>query len=101
MNWFFDKKIDIICREGGMIDGIYVSQANTKTKTIDCDVQPIGNDKIYDDTGALIQVQYQIFCAPDKDIHTHSKVNYNNKEYTIAKIVDWDDYWIIYIKGVS
>ena len=75
-------------------------QKKEKRISIDCDVQPLGNEKIYDDTGTLIQAEYQIFCDPNKNIHTHSKVIYKEKEYKISKITDWDDYYILYLKAV-
>lgn len=101
MAWFYDKTVEIVNTEGGMIDGIFVNQKKEKRISIDCDVQPLGNEKIYDDTGALIQAEYQIFCDPNKNIHTHSKVIYKEKEYKISKITDWDDYYIVYIQGVA
>lgn len=80
--------------------GLY-NKGETETFSIPCDVQPTGHGKNFDDAGALIDAEYTIFCDPNDSINEHLTVTYKGDDYTILKIVDWDDYLIIYIKAVD
>lgn len=86
--------------EGEMLHGVYI-KGKEILKDIKCDVQPISNEQIYSDYGYVLDCSYKAFCDVDTDLKAGATVIYNNNDYSIEKIVDWDDYYILYLKAVQ
>ena len=101
MDWFYTKSA-VFTNTISALDattGLY-GVTTSQPVTVDCDVQPLNTTKDLDETGKLIDANYKIFCDKSSAITMDSSVAYNGQDYTIAKISDWDDYLIVYIKGV-
>lgn len=102
MSWFYTKQA-IFTNTISALDtttGLY-GVTTSQPVTVDCDVQPLNTTKDLDETGKLIDANYKIYCDKEDYITMDSRVTYNGEEYTISKIVDWDDYLIVYIKVVK
>lgn len=85
---------------GEMRHGVYY-KGETTQKDIVCNVQPSGRNRIVTDYGEYLDAEYTVYCAPDTDIKEGKEVLYKGTEYTIEKLVDWDSYYILYIKAVG
>ena len=79
--------------------GLY-SRAETETITVNCNVQPLDTKTDLDEHGKLIDAEYKIYCDSNSFITSDCMVTYNDKQYKIEKITDWDYYYIVYIKAV-
>ena len=102
MDWWYDYTIEIVTTSDSYDDdtGLYTEGEET-TISIPCDVQPKGNELVYDDTGKLIEYTYQVYCDPNAAITKNISVRYNNQFFTVEKITPWDDYCILYIRAVG
>lgn len=102
MSWFYDKRVTFQC-VGGNIgdDGLYSAKGRVETLTVDCDVQPVSHDDLIDDSGQYIDAQYKVYCDADKFIKRCSTLIYEDVEYSIKQLIDWDDYFIVLIKAVG
>lgn len=97
---FYNKQITLISETAGDMVGGRYKKGETTSKTIDCDVQPADRTKTYSEYGFVTEAAYTVFCDPDKDITEGKTVTYNEVDYTIEKLIDWDDYYILYLKAV-
>lgn len=101
MEWFYKDTIQaVISTPGKMEGGIYRNGEET-TKSISCDVQPSGLSRTNASYGVYLTSDYTVFCDPDSDLKKGMKVIYKSKRYEIIKLVDWDDYYILYIEAVG
>lgn len=101
IQWFFDKQATIT-KNTNSYDaetGLY-SRAETETITVNCNVQPLDTKTDIDEHGKLIDAEYKIYCDSNSFITSDCMVTYNDKQYKIEKITDWDYYYIVYIKAV-
>lgn len=101
--WWYDKSITFIKQVSNLNDSGFFGKSETENITVPCDVQPLNlsRDAVeYDDAGKVIEADLRVFCDPDSFINTNCKAVYNGVTYEIVKISDWDDYYIIFIKGV-
>lgn len=86
--------------EGEMLHGVYI-KGKEILKDIMCDVQPTNYKQFYSEYGYSIDSEYTVFCDVDTDLKAGEIVIYNNNDYSIDKLVDWDDYYILYLKAVQ
>ena len=101
MEWFYKDTIQaVISTPGKMEGGIYRNGEET-TKSISCDVQPSGLSRTNASYGVYLTSDYTVFCDLDSDLKKGMKVIYKSKRYEIIKLVDWDDYYILYIEAVG
>ena len=84
---------------GEMVNGVYKEGKPTQ-KQIKCNVQPSSRAKTYAEYGYSIDAQYSVYCYVDSDIKEGLTVLYKDNEYEIIKLVDWTDYYILYLKAV-
>lgn len=84
---------------GEMVKGVYKEGEPTQKK-IKCNVQPSSREMTYGEYGFYIEAEYKVFCYADMDIKEGSTVIYKGAEYKITKLVDWNDYYILYLKAV-
>lgn len=102
MSWyesefFYDKEIIInIPAVGSMVHGVYQKGTPT-TESIACDVQPTSADEFLAEFGYSANVQYKVYCDPNDNIKLINSAIYNDVEYNIEKVVNWDDYTVIYL----
>lgn len=95
-----DNKITLnIDTAGEMVNGVYKEGKSTQ-KQIECNVQPSSREKTYGEYGYYIDAEYRVFCYVDIDIKEGMTVIYKDAEYKINKLVDWTDYYILYLKAV-
>lgn len=97
---FNDKKIEILKRDKEpKVDEN--GKASYKWKSVgrySVDVQPITQEKCKRIFGSYPNVKYQVWLEVKIDGFdtTNYKVKYNNKEYEILSIIEWDDDWFCY-----
>ena len=84
---------------GEMVKGVYKEGESTQ-KRIECNVQPSDREKTYGEFGYYIDAEYRVYCYVDTDIKEGLTVTYKGNEYEIIKLVDWSDYYILYLKAV-
>ncbi len=95
-----DNEITLVSESAGeMVNGVY-QQGEKTQKQIECNVQPSSRSKSYGDYGYYIDAEYQVYCYVDTDIKEGMTAIYNGSEYSIVKLVDWNDYYILYLKAV-
>ena len=101
MNWFYNKTITFQKNINTFDDetGMY-SQSASETITVCCDVQPLDTQTDIDESGKLINANYKVYCDSNSFITSDCMVTYNDKQYKIEKITDWDYYYIVFIKAV-
>lgn len=98
---FYNAEIQLLIETPGeMFHGVYRKGETTK-KTIPCDAQPSGHNRILTDYGEYINANYTVFCDPDTDIKNGMEVLYKGTEYTIDKLQDWNTYYTFEIKAVG
>ena len=97
---FYNKQLTLFIPDDGSMNGGRYQKGEPKEKNIDCDVQPTDHSRTYAEHGVVIESQYTVFCNVDTDIKVGMTVKYKDDEYTIIKLVDWDDYYILYLKEV-
>lgn len=102
MDFFYNKEITLMEQTAGHKDknGIWVKGELSPIKTIFCDVQPASKEQIYKDYGYSIDCTKRVFCNADNTIKTGNIVQYQNTNYTIVKIIEWDDYYDMFLKEV-
>lgn len=102
MDWFYDKQITFgkSISEYDASTGLY-SDDTTGIITVACDVQPLNTKTDLDETGKLIDANYKVFCDSSDFITADCAVTYRDTDYSIVKVIDWDDYFIVYIKAVK
>lgn len=97
--WFYDYKADIYTYESivnpdwGFNEDKYV-----KKSTINCDIQPIGVEKIKASYGYILEANYRMYA--DELLNESDIVLWNNKTFKIEKIISWNDYNIYLLKDV-
>lgn len=95
-----DNEITLNIKTAGeMVKGVY-KEGEPKQKQIKCNVQPSSREKTYGEYGYYIDAQYSVYCYVDTDIKEGLTVTYKGNEYEIIKLVDWSDYYILYLKAV-
>ncbi len=95
---FYDKEIKILEDDGYLDDnGLWVKGELSTIKTIECDVQPISKKTAYIDYAFDKDVRYRIFCDVDTSLKLGTQIRYNNKDYYIVEIIDWDNFWILLV----
>ncbi len=95
---FYDKEIKILEDDGYLDDnGLWVKGELSTIKTIECDVQPISKKTAYIDYAFDKDVRYRIFCDADTSLKLGTQSRYNNKDYYIVEIIDWDNFWILLV----
>ena len=95
-----DNEITLKIKTAGeMVKGVYKEGEPTQ-KQIKCNVQPSSREKTYGEYGYYIDAQYSVYCYVDTDIKEGLTVTYKGNEYEIIKLVDWSDYYILYLKAV-
>lgn len=97
MDFFYNYMVDIYSYSDELVDENGVSiDGYTKKDTIECDIQPIGNEKIKRDYGYDIEANFKMYS--NKDLNESNIVLWNNKTYKIQKVIPWNDYSISLIK---
>jgi len=101
IDWFYDKNVTFKCDDGYIDnDGNYITN-QTGELTVACDVQPMDIEVVIKDKmGGFISAEYKVFCDANELIKDCNIAIYNDKEYEIIKITDWDDFYIVYLKAV-
>ena len=95
-----DNEITLNIKTAGeMVKGVYREGGSTQ-KRIECNVQPSDREKTYGEYGYYIDAQYTVYCYVDTDIKEGLTVTYKDNEYEIIKLVDWTDYYVLYLKAV-
>lgn len=99
-DYFYNKSIQIMKKTEGHKDsnGIWIKGGLEPVKTILCDVQPASREQIYKDYGYYIECSKRVFCDIDTDLTVGGIVKYLNESYTISKIIEWDDYYDMFLK---
>lgn len=102
-DFFYDKSIVLMTLSEGHKDsnGIWIKGELTPLKTILCDVQPASRELIFKDYGFNIDCTKRIFCDVDNDLKTGGVIKYKDINYTIVKLVEWDDYYDMFVKEVD
>jgi hypothetical protein len=100
-DWFYENEI-VLLKEtgGGLFHGTWKEGILTPYKTISCDVQPASKDSIFKDYGYYIECTKRVFCDPDTEIVNDVIVMYNNEKFQIVKVIEWDDYYDVFMKEV-
>ena len=99
-DFFYDKSITLMKTSIGHKDynGVWIKGQLEPFKSIFCDVQPASREQIYKDYGYYIDCTKRIFSDIDTDIKTGGVVKYQEKNFTITNIVEWNDYLDIFLK---
>ncbi len=101
-DWFYDKQITLLKEiEGHMYHGSWIDGTLSPFKTISCDVQPASREQIFKDYGYYIDCTKRVFCDVDTDIVDGDIVEYKGIQFKINKIIEWDDYFDIFMKEVN
>lgn len=102
MNLIIDNEITLVTESAGeMVNGVYKkNEDDSAEKIIKCNVQPSSREKTYSEYGYVIDAEYTVYCYVDTDIKEGMTVKYKDEEYTIIKLVDWTNYYILYLKAV-
>lgn len=96
-----DNEITLITETSGtMHRGVY-QDGEPIRKVIKCNVQPSTRELTKAEYGYFIDAEYRVFCYVDTDIKEGMTVDYKNTEYTIEKLIDWNSYYILYLKAVG
>lgn len=95
MNLFYDKEIFIYTYgENEDTDGVS-REGYTKlitTESIMVDIQPYSSEKAKKDYGYDIETTDIMFCDIIPEIKEDAIIKYNNKKYSVQKILTWNDY---------
>lgn len=62
-----------------------------------CNVQPYSMEKATTSYGYNVECTNRVFCDVNSNIKESSIIVWNNKTYTVQKIVPWNDYYILLI----
>lgn len=100
-DFFYDKEIVLLKKTGGsIIRGVWKEGTIAPYKTIPCDVQPASKESIFKEYGYTIDCTKRVFCDVDTELVNDSLVTYNGVQFTITKIIEWDDYYDVFMKEV-
>ena len=92
MDWFYDYNVDIYGFEE-YEDEFGISRDKwIKKNNIDCDIQPVGIEKIKQSYGYSIEATFRMYS--DEFLNESDVILWNSKTYRIKKIIPWDDYCI-------
>lgn len=95
---FYNKEIKILEDDGHLDEnGLWVEGSVKVIKIVKCDVQPISKKTAYIDYAFDKDVRYRIFCDVDTSLKLGTQIRYNNKDYYIVEIIDWDYYCILLV----
>lgn len=106
MAWFYDSSIEICNKsysDDCFIDGVFSSAKNAEVVdrfNVKCDIQPVDTSTVDSDAGILVDAQYKVYMDINNDVFNTSIVIFEGNEYSIAKIIKWNDYMILFIKAV-
>lgn len=99
MGYYYDKQLILLKEtDGYMYHGSWVEGKLEPFKTITCDVQPANREQIYKDYGYFIDCSKRVFCDIDIDIKLGMFVQYNDETYKIVKLIEWDDYFDMFLE---
>lgn len=89
---FYDKKINIMKYVEGYKDdfGIWHNGSLVIDKIIECDVQPITKEIAFKVFGVDENVKYRIFSDPDVNFKVGTVIQYNDKQYWVISLLEWD-----------
>jgi hypothetical protein len=89
---FYDKTIDIMSHTDGYKDdfGIWHNGSLVHDKLVECDVQPITKEIAFKTFGISENVRYRIFCDLIDGIKIGGIIQYNDKQYRIISLLEWD-----------
>lgn len=96
MDYFYDYIVDIYTYLSHKDKYGFNRDEYTKKDTIECDIQPIGNEKIKRDYGYNIEANFKMYS--DTELNESDIVLWNNKTYKIQKNIPWNDYNIYLLK---
>ena len=100
-DFFYDKEIVLMKETGGsLLHGTWQEGTLVPYKTISCDVQPANKELIFKDYGYYIECTKRVFCDPDPEIVNDALVTYNGIQFSITKVIEWDDYYDVFMKEV-
>ena len=93
MDFFYDKEIDIYNHES-YIDDNEINRTGYRLalSNIPCDIQPISAEKVEKIYGYNLSITKQIFLDVVAEISESSIIKFNDKDYKIEKLIEWDDY---------
>ena len=94
-----DNEFTLVSESSGELYHGVLQKGETTEKTIKCNVQPSSREQTYSEFGYFVDAEYRAFCYADTDIQEGKKAIYKGAEYDIPKIVDWNDYYIVYLKA--
>ncbi|MGF7184962.1 hypothetical protein GGQ84_001047 [Desulfitispora alkaliphila] len=92
---FYNKKLKLYKRGEGYFDDrrIWHEGELEHIKTINCDVQPYSKSLLMKDYGYAVECQNRAFINPDSDFELFNRVEYQDKQFKIVKVIEWDEYW--------
>ncbi len=97
MGWFYTKYITLLKQTGYMYHGSWVDGEYKDYKQIECDVQPSNRELVYKEYGYYIDCSKRVFC--DKcELKEGDYIKYRDNIYKVVKLIEWDDYFDIFIK---
>lgn len=98
MNWFYNKVIIPLNESPGELKhGSYVPGGYVQKESILCDVQPSTKELVYKEYGFYVDCSKRVFC--DKcDLKEGNLIKYDNDVYKIVKLIEWDDYFDIFMQ---
>ena len=93
LNPFYTKKIDIY-NYGSYVDdnGITRSGYTLASSNVKCDIQPISAEKVEKVYGYDLSITKQIFLELEPEVLESSVIRFNEKDYKIEKLIEWDSY---------
>lgn len=95
MQWFYDKEIFIYKYGENDDENGVAREGYTKVITpepIMTDIQPYSSEKAKKDYGYDIETTDIMFCDVIPEIQEDAIIKYNNKKYSVQKILTWNDY---------
>lgn len=106
MDWFYNTSLTMRA-DSEILDadtGVYKPSKSYTTVSFKADVQPADNEKIYDESGKMIEYHYRVYCDKLSSMVSilkkpSAQIVYNSRFFSIEKITEWDDYYIFYIKA--
>lgn len=94
---FYNKEVKLYKKEIKTDDYGISSENKVYITTLKADVQPYSKELLKKDYGINENCTKRMFCTPSSDIELNRTIEYDNKDYTIKTIVEWDNYWEVAI----
>ncbi|MDX8367855.1 hypothetical protein [Cytobacillus sp. IB215665] len=88
-----DQELILLKKSDGHLndDGIWIDGEESTVKPISADVQPFSKDLAYREYGYDKNVVYRAYIDYDDDVILGDKVRFEDSDYLIKKIIEWDN----------